>query len=246
MSELLLFGGTTEGRLLAEYCTARGIPVTVSVATQEGAALLPEGVRVLCGRLEMPKMRAILESGQFSRVIDATHPYAAEVTANLRTVCGSLDVPYTRLVREHGNIAGDTVPDMNSLIEYLNAWKGAALSTLGSKSLPALTQVHDFRERLWVRVLLSDEITGYCEDLGYDAAHVIAEKPPFSVEQNLAHLRRSGASLLVTKESGSAGGYPEKCEAARILGIPIVTLCRPAEEGLTLSQVKLLLKEEWA
>lgn len=41
MSEVLIFGGTTEGRLLAEFCAAKGIRAAVSVTTDYGAELLP-------------------------------------------------------------------------------------------------------------------------------------------------------------------------------------------------------------
>ena len=34
MSEILIFGGTTEGRLLAEFCAAKGIRAAVSTATE--------------------------------------------------------------------------------------------------------------------------------------------------------------------------------------------------------------------
>ena len=245
MSRLLLFGGTTEGRILAEFCAESCIPVTVSVATPEGAALLPEGTDVLCGRLDAAQMRDVLAAGQYARVVDATHPYAAEVTQNLRTVCGELRIPYTRLLRESAGLRGTVVQDPDELISCLNAQEGTILSTLGSKSLTALTHVRDFRGRVWVRVLPGADVLAHCAQMGYDPAHVIAEQTPYSVEQNLEHLRRSGASVLVTKESGSTGGYPEKCEAARIAGVSVITLCRPAEDGLDLAEVRELLKEEW-
>ena len=52
MFKLLIFGGTTEGRQLAEYCAENGINADVSVATEYGASLLPAGVDILCGRLD--------------------------------------------------------------------------------------------------------------------------------------------------------------------------------------------------
>ena len=42
MTEIIIFGGTSEGRILAEYCEKRKIPAAVSVATGYGAGLLPE------------------------------------------------------------------------------------------------------------------------------------------------------------------------------------------------------------
>ncbi len=76
MCELLIFGGTTEGRLLAEYCEKSGIAADVSVATEYGAELLPEGVNVLCGRLDNSQMTAFMKKKRCAMVIDATHPYA--------------------------------------------------------------------------------------------------------------------------------------------------------------------------
>ena len=60
----------------------------------------------------------------------------------------------------------------------------------------------------------------------------------------MAHIRKSGAEILITKESGSAGGYPEKAEAAKRLGIELITIKRPEESGYTLSEIKeIILKE---
>ena len=46
MNKVLLFGGTGEGRALAEWMAARGIPHTVCVATEYGETLLPAGADV--------------------------------------------------------------------------------------------------------------------------------------------------------------------------------------------------------
>ena len=45
MCRILIFGGTTEGRLLAEYCMQQEIAVCVSVVSGYGADLLPVGWR---------------------------------------------------------------------------------------------------------------------------------------------------------------------------------------------------------
>ena len=48
----LLFGGTGEGRALAEWMLARGLDATVCVATEYSETLLPEGMQVHVGRLD--------------------------------------------------------------------------------------------------------------------------------------------------------------------------------------------------
>ena len=243
MYRLLIFGGTTEGRELAEYCAAKGISADVSVATDYGASLLPDGVKVLCGRLDKGQMIRLINSG-YSVVLDATHPYAVEATENIRRACSETGTEYLRLIRRSSVSYGKTVRDMDELITMLNSTTGKILSTLGSKSLAALTGVKDFRERIYVRVLPSADILEQCRKLGYDEAKVILEKGPFSVIQNIEHLRGSGAVILLTKESGATGGYPEKAEAARQCGAEMITLVRPPENGYSFDEIIKMIEEE--
>ena len=239
MSELLIFGGTSEGRELADFCVKNSIPATVSVVSAYGASLLPSGISVLTGRMNAEEMKALLLEGRYASVVDATHPYAAEATRNIQAACSAANVRYLRLVRQPEKITGEIVQDMQALLEILNHTTGTVLSTLGSKSIPDLLQMQNWKERLWVRVL--PEYIRFSE---IPSEHIIAQKGPFSVEQNVEHIRRSGAGILLTKESGAAGGYPEKAEAAKICGIRFITLTRPDEVGYTLSQIQEMLKKE--
>ena len=242
MCRLLIFGGTTEGRELAEYCAGKGVIADVSVATDYGASLLPEGVKVLCGRRDSEQMIQLINTG-YSAVVDATHPYAVEATENIRRACAETGTEYLRLIRRSSVSYGKTVRDMDELITMLNSTTGKVLSTLGSKSLSALTGVKDFRERIYVRVLPSADILEQYRELGYDEAKVILEKGPFSVEQNVEHLRESAAVILLTKESGATGGYPEKAEAARLCGAEMITLVRPPENGCSFEEIIKIIEE---
>ena len=243
MFKLLIFGGTTEGRQLAEYCAENGINADVSVATEYGASLLPAGVDILCGRLDAEQMKVLVSAG-YSAVVDATHPYAVEATENIKLACENAGVRRFRLVRKSSVSCGKTAADMEELIAFLNASDGVIFSTLGSKSLPALTGVRNFRERIWVRVLPGAEILSQCRELGYDTAKIVQEQGPFTTEQNVEQLRKSGAKLLLTKESGAAGGYPEKAEAARICGAELITLARPAESGFGFGELIRIIERE--
>ena len=45
-------------------------------------------------------------------------------------------------------------------------------------------------------------------------------------------MRQLQITLLVTKESGRAGGFPEKLAAARRLGVRVLVIRRPTETGM--------------
>ena len=117
------------------------------------------------------------------------------------------------------------------------------LSTLGSKELPELAEVNDRKRRVWLRVLPADGTEEYCVNCGFERSHIILGKGPFSVEENVRHIRLSGAEILLTKESGSTGGYPEKIAAARECGIETITIARPAEEGYSFGQLTGMIGE---
>lgn len=106
MSEILIFGGTTEGRLLAEFCAAKGIRAAVSTVTEYGAELLPQSgfIRELVGKLDGQEISALLRSGDYAAVIDATHPFARNVSANVMAACAESGVRYLRLLREGSEI----------------------------------------------------------------------------------------------------------------------------------------------
>lgn len=248
MSEVLIFGGTTEGRLLAEFCAAKGIRAAVSVTTDYGAELLPRSyfIRELVGNLDSSQMSFLLKTDDFSIVIDATHPFAQKVSANLRTACDEAGLRYIRLVRDEEIVPqGKLFNSISEIVEYLNHDDRKALITTGGNSLAEYTKVRDFQSRLTVRILPANGAAKRCADLGFHAENVILEKGPFTVQQNIEHLKKSEAEILVTKESGEAGGFPEKAEAASLCGAELLTLRRPAEIGKPLTQIEHLLETEF-
>ena len=58
MCKILIFGGTTEGRILAEYCVKNKIYAYVSVATEIGEALLEKSqyLNIKAGRMNSEEM----------------------------------------------------------------------------------------------------------------------------------------------------------------------------------------------
>lgn len=106
---IVIFGGTTEGRQLAGYLIQlnkqqkmQNIQVHVCVASEYGAQVLPEddALKVHVGRLEQADMQEFLQEVQADICVDATHPYAVLVTQNIYQACKVVGVPYVRVRRD--------------------------------------------------------------------------------------------------------------------------------------------------
>ena len=111
MFEICIFGGTTEGRRLADFLRGQDGHVLVCVATEYGEALAPggENVEVRAGRLDTAGMAALLGKRRFDAVVDATHPFATEVSRNLRATCKDTGTEYIRLSRDETEADADAI-----------------------------------------------------------------------------------------------------------------------------------------
>lgn len=242
MSEICVFAGTTEGRELIGLLTSKGLPVYGCVATEYGQTLLEESenLTVSSQRLTQEEMETLFRKEQFRYVVDATHPYAAVVTENIRAACGNVGVPYLRLLRQEEGIPDDAIyaRDTAHAVELLQQTKGNILLTTGSKELHAYAALPDFAQRVYARVLPMDSSLEICKSCGLPPAHILAMQGPFTLEMNIAMLRMIHAEILVTKEAGNSGGFPEKVEAARQAGCRLLVIGRPQQvEGKSFRQI---------
>ena len=247
MTDVLVFSGTTEGRTIARYLRSRGVPVHVRVATEYGAVVMEDDsvdVQVgSCGGAE-GIARVIRECG-YGLVVDATHPYARRISEHIREGCAEAGVECIRLVRDGGCTPDGVVevPSVKEAVEFLKGTEGNILVSTGSNELHLYTEIPDYRERLTARVLSTGESVGKAVSLGFEGSHLIAAQGPFTEEENLAALRRADARWLVTKDSGTIGGFEEKVRAARRAGAKIVLISRPAESGHGYGEVVRMLDD---
>ncbi len=241
--KVIIFGGTSEGRMLSECLCRNKIAHTLCVATDYGEEVLEpsEYAHVLQGRLDTQQMADLIQSEQCLVVVDATHPYAVEVSKNIRKACEMTEMKYLRFLRAEEaviDVKNDVI--VSSAAEaaaYLDGQEGSIFLTTGSKELPAFTAgVHE-TERLFVRVLPSVQVVASCRELGLEGKQICAMQGPFSEEMNRALLQQTKASWLVTKDTGITGGFPEKVRAARSLGVRLVIIRRPEESGLDYESV---------
>ena len=249
MYKVIVFAGTTEGYEISRFLGENQIPVLACVATEYGSKSLKESstLHVQAGRLDENEMKELFSREKPELVLDATHPYAAEVTRNIRKACEEAEVSYTRILRTgSGQQNAVYVKDTQEAAEYLKGTTGNVLLTTGSKELAAFTSVPDYKERLFARVLSLPSVIESCQALGFEGRNLIAMQGPFSMELNQAMLAQYQCKYLVTKDSGKAGGFLEKIQAAEACGATVVIIGRPlVEEGLSLRECRHMLIERY-
>lgn len=259
MAKVLIYSGTTEGRMLAQQLAQAGIECDVHVATEYGQIVMPQldRVNVHVGRLDANEMYEAARNG-YAAVVDATHPFATEVSANIRKSLETLDVPYIRLARKmdivtdtaRENEGGNTgnrnsgnghvryFADYESCAAALESTDGNILLTTGSKELGIFCNDGKLCERLYVRVLPGQDNIALCEAAGIRGKQIIAMQGPFSTEMNTALINQFSIKYLVTKASGEHSGFAEKLEAARNCGIEAFVIGMQAEDkGLSYDEV---------
>ncbi|HAB60627.1 MAG TPA: precorrin-6A reductase [Lachnospiraceae bacterium] len=246
MKHILLFAGTTEGRILAEYLNTLKIATHACVATEYGEQLLLnlEYVETTSTRLTADDMIALINRETYSVVIDATHPYATIVSTNIQAACQATNTTYYRVIRESSELLINSkhtvfVDSVEEAVTYLKQTSGNIFVTTGSKELYAYTQLPDFENRVYARTLSSPNVVKECYELGIQGKHLLCMQGPFSLELNYAMLLHTDAKYLVTKESGLPGGFAEKIDAAKQAGVTCIIIGRPKDvKGYTLDEMK--------
>ncbi|MFD4690255.1 cobalt-precorrin-6A reductase [Streptomyces sp. NPDC058463] len=224
---VLVLGGTTEARLLAESLVAAdGLPagarVTSSLAGRVGRPKLPPGEVRIGGFGGADGMAAWLRAHRVDAVIDATHPFAGKISFNAAEAAAAVHVPLLAL-RRPGWVPseGDRWHAAGSLAEAAGLLPGLGrrvFLTTGRMGLAAFAGL----DELWFLMRSVD---------APDAPHparmeTLLDRGPFTLEGERELIRRHRIDVLVTKDSGGEATAP-KLAAAREAGIPVVVVRRP-------------------
>ncbi len=237
VDKVLLLGGTSETAPLALRLAENGYRVLVSTATDE---LLEIGEHAAisrrCGRLSHNQMAELIENERFSVVVDGTHPYASEVHKNAREVCEEMGCRYLRYQRLESQVQNDRWlyaedHDQAALIACESGQP--ILLTVGSRNLlPYVEQASQSQVQLYARILNHPESVAACDDAKLEKSRRIFSRGPFSYDDNVKLIRRHKIGVVVTKESGKAGGVEEKWRAAEHEHCLFIVVRRPVESSV--------------
>jgi precorrin-6A/cobalt-precorrin-6A reductase len=234
---ILLLGGTSETAPIASSLTKKGFLVLVSTATETPLDLgLDDRISRRSGPLGEEELRRLIaERGDIEAVVDATHPYAGTITRLARAAAASAGIPFFRFSRPGTIEPGERVhlaEDHASAAKIAFGFGRPVLLTTGSRNLASYAdQSRAAGIPLIVRALPIPESREACEKAGIPPSRVVTGRGPFTLRENLEVIRKHKIGVLVTKDSGKAGGVAQKLEAARMANCEVVVVARPDADG---------------
>jgi precorrin-6A/cobalt-precorrin-6A reductase len=225
MPRILILGGTTEARGLAERLAARpGLDITLSLAGRT-IAPLAQPVPVRSGGFGgAAGLADYLVGERIGALIDATHPYAQVMSANAAEAARRTGVALLALRRppwiKTGGDRWTEVDDVNAAVAALGQHPRRVFVALGRNELAPFVGApqHHYLVR---------SVDPVAPPLALPHASYITGRGPFSEGDDHALLTAHRIEVVIAKNSGGSATYG-KIAAARMLGLNVIMLGRPA------------------
>ncbi len=222
---ILVFGGTTEGRIVVEtldegtgkyFYSTRGDYQNIECAHGEHIhGVMTESVMV-----------DFCQSNAIRLIIDAAHPFAYSLHSTIDKVSHQLSIPVIRFERRYPSVDYESTVWCESFEDAIKE-----MEEIGIKRLLALTGVQTIRKlkqywsshETWFRILNRDESVEIAAKEGFPMKRLLFYDDA-SVDSLIRIIK---PDAILTKESGETGGFMEKVEAARHHGIKVIVVKRP-------------------
>jgi precorrin-6A/cobalt-precorrin-6A reductase len=224
MSSVLILGGTTEARGLAERLAKRADrEVVLSLAGRTvSPAPLPVPVR-RGGFGGGTGLAHYLIEQRIDAMVDATHPYARIMSVNAAAAARTSGIAFVALRRPPWlSVSGDRwdeAADASEAVRILGERPRRVFVALGRNGLaPFVTAPQHY--------YLIRSVDPVDPPLSLSHAAYVRGRGPFSEADDRALLLDHAIDIVVAKNSGGTASYG-KIVAARALGIPVIMLRRP-------------------
>ncbi len=221
---VLILGGTADAnRLVAAVAKAPRIDAVLSYAGRTENPTPPPIAWRVGGFGGIDGLVNYLRTAKIARVVDATHPFAAQISAHAVAACGIAGVPLLALERPAWlRGPGDHWIEVDDL--------AAAAEALGPKPLRVFLGIG--RQHLEVfaahpqHAYLLRLVDPPRAPLPLQGAEVIVARGPFDFAGDRAMLTEHRIDIVVARNAGGDSASA-KIEAARELGLPVVMVRRP-------------------
>ncbi|MHC4222093.1 MAG: precorrin-6A/cobalt-precorrin-6A reductase, partial [Planctomycetota bacterium] len=192
---ILLLGGTSETPKIANLLAKNNCKVLISNLTDSPVNWdLNSSIRLRHGALDVNSMCDLIAEQDILAIVDAAHPYAEELHSNAIEACTQMNVPYYRYERPCVNYAGYDVEfadDHQKAAAITFRFGHCALLTTGTKNLKPYVEIaQETDSKLYVRILPCKESIDICKKYAIDNDHIIAQRGPFTTQQNIELIKK--------------------------------------------------------
>lgn len=223
---ILVFGGTTEGRIAIKKLEEAGNPYYYSTRGDEQEVVLHHGTRLI-GAMDVEQLKAFCQEHAIKLLIDAGHPFAEVLHQTVAEVATTLDIPAIRFERifpprDPSIIWCDDYADAIQQVQQYNVKRLLALT--GVQTISKLKPLVDKGIDCYFRILNRESSLKIAHENGISDDHILF----YDTEHNNHLLDVAPFDAMITKESGVSGGFQEKVNEAKEQGMQIFAICRPA------------------
>ncbi|MCM1521759.1 MAG: cobalt-precorrin-5B (C(1))-methyltransferase CbiD [Muribaculaceae bacterium] len=223
---ILIFGGTTEGRLAVEVAEKGGKPFYYSTLSSPGHVALTNG-RELTGGMDESRIAEFCRNEGIRLIVDAAHPFATGLHSAVMAAASALDVAVVRVERRYpprseGVIWCEGWDDALRRLEERNPRRLLVLT--GVKTIGRLKPFWKTRVETLFRILDREESLEMALRQGVERERILFYGEGGTDSELFDRLK---PDAIITKESGESGGFEEKVNAALRLGIEVFVVARP-------------------
>ncbi|MFZ3575347.1 precorrin-6A reductase [Tenacibaculum finnmarkense] len=225
---ILVFGGTTEGKKVANLLQEKLMPFVYSTKT----SISFEKTQIANyrhGALNEEELRNYLIKNNISIIINASHPFAEILHKTIAKVAEKLQIPVIRFGRK---LLSKTI---NPSVFYVNNYTDALSFLSSEKIVLALTGVQSIKRlkpwwlknTTYFRILNRPASLAIATESNFPKNQLILEFPSSDLDKEIAIIKEKNIDIILTKETGNSGFLNTKIEAALKTSTQIIIIKQP-------------------
>lgn len=222
---ILIFAGTTEGKIAAQVCDSAGKHFYISTLNNSASVESTNG-QSICGAMDAEAIADFVESNEIRLIIDAAHPHAKELHKNIAQVSYSQSIDVIRFERgeESALFADYQIEKLEDCIKILEDGNfKRPLFLTGVKSAEMIQKLfvqYDY----YLRIMERPESLKVIDKCNFEKGRVLFWDGEALSEELLSKI---SPDVIITKESGANGMFEQKLKAARKHNIRVISITRP-------------------
>jgi len=224
---IIIFGGTTEGKIAAELLDYMHLKYYYSTKTESSQNV---NGTMISGTKTTRDIQEFCNIYNIKLIVDAAHPFAVKLHKSIFEIAIELKIKIIRYERPTPTTDYDALKFFDSYIDLNKALEGSHYKNLlfltGVQTIPHFTKIWQNR-KAYFRILNTDLSKNKAKAYGISDNQVLPMKPNENGETLRKLALKLKTEIFISKESGNSGFFSQKLQIAKDLKIPFWAIKRP-------------------